>query len=70
MFYYDGNLISISQYQKVLLVKKEEISIRTKQYDLIVSGQDLWISLMNKAEICIKGKFEKVTFNELVQKGQ
>lgn len=69
MFYYDGSLISITQYQKVLLVKNEEITIRCKCYDLIVSGTDLWISLMNKAEICIKGKFEKVVFNENNQKG-
>lgn len=58
----DGNFISINHYYKILKVSISEIQISMKQYNIFISGQELYICLLNRDEIIIKGLLLKVEF--------
>ena len=58
------DFVSINHYKKIIKIGLSEIHIEMKHYVLIISGEDLIVFYLNKDEIILKGKINRVDFNE------
>ena len=62
----DENLVSIMHYRKILKVGTSEIHVEMNRKIIMISGEDLYLYLLNKDEIILKGKIMKVDFHERI----
>ena len=57
-----NNLLYITNYQKINMIKNDKISISFKEFNLLVEGDDLIISKLLDTEILFNGVVRKVSF--------
>lgn len=58
--YIKDNLIHIKNYNKVIDISNNKIELK----DVVINGSDLIISKLDEYELCIKGKFKGIIFND------
>ncbi len=58
--YIKDNLIHIKNYSKVIDISNNKIELK----DVVINGTNLIISKLDEYELCIKGKFKGIIFND------
>ncbi len=58
--YIKDNLIHIKNYNKVIDISNNKIELK----DVVINGTNLIISKLDEYELCIKGKFKGIIFND------
>ena len=58
--YIKDNLIHIKNYNKVIDISNNKIELE----DAVINGTNLIISKLDEYELCIKGKFKGIIFND------
>ena len=58
--YIKNNLIHIKNYNRVIDISNNKIELK----DVVINGSDLIISKLDEYELCIKGKFKGIIFND------
>ena len=58
--YIKDNLIHINIYNKVIDISNNKIELK----DVVINGTNLIISKLDEYELCIKGKFKGIIFND------
>ena len=58
--YIKDNLIHIKNYNKVIDISNNKIELK----DVVIKGTNLIISKLDEYELCIKGKFKGIIFND------
>lgn len=58
------NQMMIEQYQEVLRVTSDAITLRLKDRMLSIEGEDLKVSALTKDEILIEGQWKGLQFHE------
>jgi hypothetical protein len=58
--YIKDNLIHIINYNKVIDISNNKIELK----DVVINGTNLIISKLDEYELCIKGKFKGIMFND------
>lgn len=58
--YIKDNLIHIKNYNKVIDISNNKIELK----DAVINGTNLIISKLDEYELCIKGKFKGIIFND------
>lgn len=58
--YIKNNLIHIKNYNRVIDICNNKIELK----DVVINGSDLIISKLDEYELCIKGKFKGIIFND------
>ena len=58
--YIKYNLIHIKNYNKVIDISNNKIELK----DVVINGTNLIISKLDEYELCIKGKFKGIIFND------
>ena len=58
--YIKDNLIHIKNYNKVIDISNYKIELK----DAVINGTNLIISKLDEYELCIKGKFKGIIFND------
>lgn len=58
--YIKDNLIHIKNYNRVIDISNNKIELK----DVVINGSDLIISKLDEYELCIKGKFKGIIFND------
>lgn len=57
------NQLMIEQYEELLQASPNDIHLRLKDMQLIISGKDLKVCALTRDEILIEGTMEGFTFN-------
>ena len=55
MFFFDGKLLVIGNFNKILSISNKEIGFDFKRYALIVEGDNLVMPYLEDKEIGVKG---------------
>ncbi len=58
--YIKNNLIHIKNYNRVIDISNNKIELK----DVVINGSNLIISKLDEYELCIKGKFKGIIFND------
>lgn len=58
--YIKDNLIHIKNYNRVIDISNNKIELK----DVVINGSNLIISKLDEYELCIKGKFKGIIFND------
>lgn len=58
--YIKDNHIHIKNYNKVIDISNNKIELK----DVVINGTNLIISKLDEYELCIKGKFKGIIFND------
>lgn len=58
--YIKDNLIHIKNYNRVIDISNNKIELK----DVVINGTNLIISKLDEYELCIKGKFKGIIFND------
>ena len=58
--YIKDNLIHIKNYNKVIDISNNKIELK----DVVINGTNFIISKLDDYELCIKGKFKGIIFND------
>lgn len=58
--YIKNNLIHIKNYNKVIDISYNKIELK----DVVINGNNLIICKLDEYELCIKGKFKGIVFND------
>jgi len=60
MFYFDNKMLVVGNFIKILLLSDQQISFDFKRYNLIVSGDKLFMPYLEDREVGIKGIIKNI----------
>lgn len=62
MFYFDGKMLVIGNFKKILLLSDKEIVFDFKRYVMTVSGDSLIMPYLEDNEVGIKGIIKNINY--------
>ncbi len=60
----NNNIVNISGYKKILTYSTEKVALSVKKNELIIEGNDLKIKELDKGNIVLVGKINKIYLNK------